>query len=1396
MYLIFDTETTGLPKNFEAPHTDLENWPRLVQIAWQLHDAHGKLLSAQNMIVKPVGFTIPYNSEKVHGISTEIALEEGKDLKEVMEIFAEDVAKAEVLIGHNISFDLNITGAEFIRADVETVMWDKDSYDTKSEETATLVAIPGGRGGGFKWPTLTELHKKLFSEGFDDAHDAAYDVAATARCFFGLIEAKVAPPRGEIAREAIQYEAPVLDPANFARKTQSEGPRIPEVFRGKLDRPVPVSHLLVHSQFSILQSTASVKGLIGKAKANGMEAIAFTDLGNMHAAFNAVGTGAKEGVKVIIGSELYVAEERLKKQFTKNIPDRRFTQVLLAKDQEAYQRLSKLCSIGFIEGYYAGYPRIDKQLIKEYAPGMIALSGSLTSEIPKLILNQGEHEAEEAFKWWLDVFGEDFYVCIQRHGLEAEERVNEVMLRFAEKYGVKPLAVHSSFYINQEDSDAHDSLLCVKEGEKKSIPIGKGRGKRLGMPNDDYYFKTQEEMNELFSDVPVALENIQEVIDKCSPIKLKRDILMPRFEMPEQFKTQDEYLRHLSYEGAKEKFGEISTEVEERLDRELGIIQNMGFPGYFLIVQDFINEAKRRGVSVGPGRGSAAGSLVAFCTGITNIDPLKYDLLFERFLNPERVSMPDIDVDFDDEGRQEVINYVVEKYGQNQVAQIITYGTMAAKMSIKDVARVMDLPLHEANDLAKLVPDAPGTKLKDAFANSSEFKEILSHNEEKDLRTKVLNQALILEGSVRGTGIHAAGVIIAPDDLTEYIPVCTSKDADLFVTQFDGKVIEDAGMLKMDFLGLKTLTIIKDAINLIKQTRGVELDMDTIPLDDEKTYELYQRGDTIGTFQFESEGMRMYLKDLKPTTIEDLIAMNALYRPGPLQFIPNFINRKHGKEEVEYPHPLLEPILKNSNGIMVYQEQIMQTAQILAGYTLGGADLLRRAMGKKKIEEMDRQQVIFVEGCEKNHDIPKAKAEEIFEVMKEFAKYGFNRSHSAAYSVVAYQTAYLKANYTPEYMASVLTHNMNNIEKITFFIEECQKLEVEVLGPDINESRAFFNVNAQGQVRFGMAAIKGTGEAAIDCIIEEREKNGPFQDIFDFSRRINLRAVNKKSFESLAYAGAFDSFGLDRALYFEAYEHDNSNFIEKLLRYGNAYQKDKASQTVSLFGDDVAMEIATPPIPEGEPWSRLDKLKYEKEVVGFYVSGHPMEQFRAAMKRLRIRPVGSLANYDRQEILVAGIVGGKQVRQSKNGKMFTIFTLEDFKDSMEIALFGEDHETFSSQIEDNQLVLLTGKVQKNFRQEDRYDLRIRQIQDLTEVQDTHCKGMEVKIDTQLLHEEWIGELEQLLIRFPGEHAFKLKLLDYDEELWVGFTSHKYKIELSDHLVNKLEEMGLECTMVY
>jgi DNA polymerase III subunit alpha len=1154
------------------------------------------------------------------------------------------------------------------------------------------------------------------------------------------------------------------------------------------------SHLHCHSQYSLLDGAAAITDMMKKAQADGMPAVALTDHGNMFGAFKFVSEANKYNVKPIVGCEFYMVEDRHKKQFSKESKDNRFHQLLLAKDQDGYKNLAKLCSIGYIEGMYSKWPRIDKEILLKYHKGLIATTCCIGAEVPQAILKQGEEEAEKLFRWWLDLFGEDYYVELQRHNMEEQEKVNAVLLKFAKKYNVKIIASNDSHYIDQEDFNAHDILLCVNTGELQSKPVWKADGPppnprdyRFGFPNDQFYFKTQAEMAKLFHDLPQALDNTNEIVDKITPPKLKRDILLPNFPLPEGFMNADDYLHYLTFEGAKKRYKEVTAEVEERLNYELQIIKTMGFAGYFLIVQDFIAAGRDLGVAVGPGRGSAAGSAVAYCIGITNIDPIMYNLLFERFLNPERVSMPDIDIDFDDEGRQSVIDYVVDKYGKNQVAQIITFGTMAAKSSIKDVARTLDLPLAEANALAKLVPDTPGTTLKAAFAQVPELEQIKKGN---DLQARVLQLAEKLEGSVRNTGIHAAGVIIAPDDLTDYIPVCTSKDADLLVTQFDGKLIEDAGMLKMDFLGLKTLTVMKTAMRLIKKNYGVEIDIDEISLEDDKTFELYQRGDTVGTFQFESEGMRMYLKDLKPTNIEDLIAMNALYRPGPMQFIPNFINRKQGKEEVEYPHDLLKPILEYSYGIMVYQEQIMQTAQILAGYSLGGADLLRRAMGKKDKEKMAKERIKFVAGAKELHNIPAKKAEEVFDVMEKFAEYGFNRSHSAAYSVVAYQTGYLKANYPAEYMAAVLTNWIGNIEKISFFMDECKRSGISVLGPDVNESSKTFDVNKQGQIRFGLSAIKGSGEAAVDNIIEEREKNGPFLSFFDFAQRVNLKAVNKKTFESLAYSGAFDCFEeFHRGQYFNVPDGDSGNLIEKAVRFANQYHMEKNAAQQSLFGGgSEGVGLAPPKVAPCEPWSEIHKLKFEKDVVGFYISGHPLDQFKMEIENFCSCTIDRLDLFKNQDVKVAGIITKKVVRQAKNGNPFVLFTIEDYNASLELALFGQDYINLSPFIEVDRFVYIKGKMQLRWKTEDQWELKPAQIELLSGLREKLAKGIQLELRAATLNERILNKLEEVVTTYPGNCFLKVYLYDEEIKTPIALLSNKYKVSPDNELFKEIEQL--------
>ncbi|MDQ3392756.1 MAG: DNA polymerase III subunit alpha [Bacteroidota bacterium] len=1145
------------------------------------------------------------------------------------------------------------------------------------------------------------------------------------------------------------------------------------------------SHLHCHTQFSLLDGASNITDMMKKAQADGMPAVALTDHGNMFGAFKFVAEANKYNVKPIVGCEFYVVKDRHKRQFSKEDKDIRYHQLLLAKDAEGYKNLSKLCSLGYMEGLYSKWPRIDKELVLKYHKGLIATTCCIGAEVPQVILNHGADAAEENFKWWLDLFGDDYYIELQRHKLKEQEIVNEALLKYAKKFNVKIIASNDSHYIDQEDYNSHDILLCVNTGELQNTPVGDGRGFRFGFPNDQFYFKSQAEMAALFKDLPQSLENTQEIVDKINTPKLQRDILLPNFPLPPEFANLDAYLHHLTFAGAKERYKEIESHIEERLNHELHIIKTMGFAGYFLIVSDFIKAGRDLGVLVGPGRGSAAGSVVAYCVGITNIDPIKYNLLFERFLNPERVSMPDIDTDFDDEGRQKVIDYVVDKYGYNQVAQIITYGTMAAKSAIKDVSRVMDLPLAEANALAKLVPERPGITLKGAYGESPELALIRKGS---DAKATVLKLAEKLEGSVRNSGIHASAVIIAPDDLTEYIPVSTSKESNLLVTQFDGKVIESAGMLKMDFLGLKTLTIIKYALQMIKRNQGITIDIDNIPLEDAKTFELYQNGDTVGTFQFESDGMRQWLVKLKPTDIEDLIAMNALYRPGPMQFIPNFIDRKHGREVVEYPHPLLEGILKNSYGIMVYQEQIMQTAQIIAGYSLGGADLLRRAMGKKDKEKMAKERVKFVEGAGKLHSIPKEKAEQIFDIMEKFAEYGFNRSHSAAYSVVAYQTGYLKAHFPAEYLAAVLTLNMGKIEKITFFMDECKRQNIKVLGPDLNESNMFFDVNKRGQIRFGLGAIKGAGEAAIDAIISERDKSGPYKNLFDFSKKVNLRCVNKKTFESFAMAGAFDCFPEFHRRQFLYAPDGDTNLIEKSIKYGNNTQNEANAAQQSLFGGSSGVDIPLPKVSDCEPYGEIEKLRLEKEVVGFYISGHPLDQFMVEIANFCTCTVDNFANFKNQTITIAGIITKLVIRQGKTGRPFGIFTVEDYASSLEMFISGEELRKNQHMLHIGEFVYIKGKVCDKYNQPDVLEFRPLTIELLSEIRKKLSKGLLLKIKVEDLDINLIESIERLSTENPGDCSLKLMVEDHEENIFVELLSRKFKINPHNELIKKLDAL--------
>lgn len=1454
MYLIFDTETTGLPKNWNAPITDTDNWPRCIQLAWQLHDTMGNVVAHQDYLVRPDGFNIPYDSEQIHGISTALADQDGIPLTEVLEEFNLALSKTKFIVGQNVGFDVNIMGAEFHRLGIENRLLELPVLDTCTEYTAQLCQIPGGRGGKFKLPTLTELHEYLFNEPFAEAHNATADVEATTRCFFELIrkkhftavQLKVQPDYFESFSEANPNKMALLGLRHINLKNASK--KIADALRekeGATEKQIKenvetlsdaaFAHLHNHSQFSVLQSTINIKDLVRSAAENKMPAVALTDHANMMGAFHFVkevkvhNANVKERnalaiergelpeeqeLKPIIGCEFFVCDDHT----NKNVKDYGYQIVLLAKNKSGYQNLCKMSSIAYTDGFYY-VPRIDKKIVEQYKEGIIVLTGNLYGEVPGKILNIGENQAEEALLWWKQEFDEDLYIELMRHGQEDEDLVNKVLIKFAKKHDVQLIATNNTYYCAKDDADAHDILLCVKDGEKQATPIGRGRGYRYGLPNQEYYFKSSEEMKALFNDLPESILNIQGVIDKVEAFDLARDVLLPNFDIPKEFKAgkdlvdggsdsyqdgENAYLRHITYEGAKDRYKELTPEIRERIDFELKTIENSGYPGYFLIVEDFIREARNMGVSVGPGRGSAAGSVVAYCLKITNIDPLKYDLLFERFLNPDRVSMPDIDIDFDDEGRSKVMDYVIDKYGSNQVAQIITYGTMAAKSSIRDTARVLDLPLGDADRIAKLIPTmsklakifgVEESELKKRFRSDEleKVNELLNISEGSDLEAQTVNMARVLEGSLRNTGIHACGVIITPDDITNFVPVATAKDSDLYVTQFDNSVVESAGLLKMDFLGLKTLTLIKDTVKIVKAKHGVELVPDDFSLDDEKTYELFQRGDTVGIFQYESPGMQKHLKDLRPTVFDDLIAMNALYRPGPMEYIPTFITRKNGMAEITYDLPEMEEFLKETYGITVYQEQVMLLSQKLAGFSKGEADVLRKAMGKKIFALLQKLQPQFLDGGEKNGH-PRDILEKIWKDWEAFASYAFNKSHSTCYAYIAYQTAYLKAHYPAEYMAAVLSNNMNDIKQVTFFMEECKRMGLEVLGPDVNESYYKFAVNKEGAVRFGMGAIKGVGRSAVETIVENRKKDGIYKSVFDMTKRLDLRAANKKAFENLAVAGGFDSFGVHRAQYFHA-EGDGITFLEKVVKYGAKFQENENSSQVSLFGDASEVQIPEPTVPPCDEWGTMEKLRREKEVVGIYISGHPLDDFKKEIKAFcnaNVSHANHLEEFLNRELSFAGVVTDVQHRISKNGKGWALFTMEDYTDTHEFRIFGEEYLRFRHFLMINSFVHIKvfvrdGWVNRDTGKKGSPRLQYNNFMLLQDVMDSYAKKLTIKLDIGKLQEERIKILKKAISAHKGDHTLNFVVYEMEEEIKVNMISRKQKVQINSELLSSLEE---------
>lgn len=1109
------------------------------------------------------------------------------------------------------------------------------------------------------------------------------------------------------------------------------------------------THLHLHTRYSVLDGASKIPELMKKAQEYGMDAMAITDHGNMYGVMEFVTEADKAGIKPIVGCEVYVAP---KSRFEKTGGEGKnsYHLILLAKNLTGYHNLVKLCSFSQRKEAFYYRPRIDHELLEKYHEGIIVCSACLGGEIPQAILSGDESLLRENIEFYRRLFGEDYYLEVQMHGHPEQDRVNRRIEELSREYGIKCVATNDVHFVEAGHFQAHRILICLNTGRKLNEET------RMVYTGQEY-FKSGEEMAALFPDHPEYLENTREIVEKIEPFKLTHDILLPKFTLPEPFTSDMDYLRHITYEGARGRYGdgfEENTVVKERVDFELATIEKMGFPGYFLIVWDFIRAAREMGVLVGPGRGSAAGSAIAYCIGITNVDPIKYDLLFERFLNPGRISMPDIDVDFDDVGREKVIRYVIDKYGSERVSQIITYGTMAAKSSIKDVARVLDLPLAESNRLAALVPDTPNISLAKAFKEEPRLQEEMENNPNELVRN-TLKYACELEGCIRSVGVHACGMIIAPEDLVEYVPTSLAKDSDMPVTQYEGTYVESVGLLKMDFLGLKTLTIIKGALENIRNRHGIDLDIDHIPLDDKETFELFGRGETNGIFQFESDGMKKYLRELKPNRLEDIIAMNALYRPGPMDYIPQFINRKFGREKIEYDLPDMEEYLNGTYGVTVYQEQVMLLSQKLADFSKADADTLRKAMGKKKKDVLDKMKANFMEGCGKHGYDPKV-CEKIWTDWEAFASYAFNKSHATCYAWVAYQTAYLKAHYPAEFMASVLTNNLNDIKKIAFYMDECKRMKIELLGPDVNESLANFTVNKDGAIRFGLSGIKNVGTAMVENLVEERRQNGLYRDIVDFVRRSNLRTLNRRCMEALVMAGGFDSLGgIGRSVFFYQKPGENQTFTEKLLQNAAQYQRNRDSLQTDLFGDARSEEVAEIEIPQVEPWSKIEQLGNEKEVVGIFISGHPLETYQFEMRSFAKTTLSTLvANKDHWESLMSrkiefgAVITAAAHLTTKTGKGYGRFTVEDFESSMEITLFGEDYLRFRHLLNPGGFVFVSAEIRHKWgREEGELELKVTNMFPLDTLMDRKTRVVDLQVELPDITPGFTSRIKDICARY-------------------------------------------------
>ncbi len=1195
------------------------------------------------------------------------------------------------------------------------------------------------------------------------------------------------------------------------------------------------SHLHNHTQYSLLDGASGIKEIFEKAVADNQPAVAITDHGNMFGVYNFVMEANKHKnadgtlkVKPIVGCEFYLVENRHVKEFTREKRDKRYHQLLLAKNPQGYRNLLKLCTLGFTEGLYSKFPRIDKELIEKYSEGLIATTCCLGASVPQAILRNGEDAGEKEFKWWYDIFGEDFYVEFQRHGIPDQDKANASLMKYAAKYNCKMIASNDSHYVENEDFNSHDLLLCINTGEKQTTPVLKDydnpdvnkKDYRFGFFNDQFYMKTTAEMMNIFKDIPQAIDNTNEIVDKVELVSVTNDLLLPNFVIPTNFKTQDEYLSFLTYEGAKRRYPILTPEIEERLQFELGVIKDMGFAGYFLIVSDIIMWSKRNDVFVGSGRGSAAGSVVAYCTDITNIDPMKYDLLFERFLNPDRKSMPDIDTDFDDLGRGKVITYIVEKYGQDQVAQIITHNSMAAKMSIKDVGRSMDYDLGLTTQLTNLVPTIPGIKLNKILRYSAEelennldqaewrnnVKELQKKFKQDDMEGKVLREAAKLEGTIRNTGIHAAGILIGPKPLDELMPMCRMKDIALNVTQFDGRVVENAGAIKVDILGLTNLTLLKQSIQFVKDNHGVELDLDTLPMDDEKTFALYQRADTFGTFQFASDGMRQYLKQIKPDKIEDLIALNALFRPGPMAYIPSYIKRKHGLEEVKYDLDAMEEHLEETYGITVYQEQVMLLSQKLANFTRGEADILRKAMGKKQIDVLNELKEKFLEGCDDNgHN--KKTAEKIWHDWEAFAQYAFNKSHSTCYAYLAYHTAYFKANYPAEYMTALLNTKAGNIDVLSLLMAECRKMGLKVYGPDINKSKKDFSVNLDGEIRFGLSSIKNVGDAAVDEIFRERNENGEFKNIFDLASRVKSKGMNRKTIEALAEGGGFDSFPeMNRAMFFEQGAGSKYTNLDLIMKYGNDFASSHDMLTNSLFGEMGLPDVQPPKLAECEEWPLAEKLKREKKVLSFYITAHPLDNYQREFDLYNFHDMTELSNCinGMQKQAEEGITEGPEMRQfivagylsdvahieARTGTLFCKFNLNDFTGGQELLMFKEHYLRNKHFLNNDNKLIMEITVTRSKRVNDKRPfISIEKIVLLEDVMKLYTKRLNLRMSLTNLDDAFI-EIINKYAEKAGDTEVGIEIADSTSGKVVKLGNKK--IEMSAQFLDEITNIeGLE-----